>query len=80
MAERVQDSLESSLESEDENQALMFQYLSKSRVNKDTLWNVVIPHLMSMGFSSVDDLQDLEMKYLENNGKKRVLNVIITFC
>ena len=83
-AERVNDSSEeSSLESEDDNEALIFQYLSKSRVNKDTLRSIIIPHLMSIGFSSVDDLQDLEMKYLvENNGKEtlfRYFYAIIIF-
>ena len=67
---RGQESSEESEDEQDENQALIFQYLSKSRVNKDTLKSIIIPHLMSMGFSSVDDLQDLEMKYLENNGEE----------
>lgn len=52
-----------------ENETDLFQYLSQSRVNKDTLRTIIIPHLMSMGFESVDDLQDLELKYLDNDGE-----------
>ncbi|XP_019854167.1 PREDICTED: uncharacterized protein LOC109583316 isoform X2 [Amphimedon queenslandica] len=76
-----QQPIEESEDEEYEQQALIFQYLSKSRVNKDTLWSVIIPHIMSMGFSTVDDLQDLEMKYLDNNDitpldKDRIIKVV----
>ena len=54
---------------DDDRKALLFQYLSQSRVNKDTLMNIIIPHLMSMGFESVDDLRDLELNYLHHDGK-----------
>ena len=54
---------------QDEEKAVLFQYLSQSRVNKEALINIIIPHLMSKGFESVDDLRDLELKYLDNDGE-----------
>lgn len=54
---------------DDENEFLLFQYLSKSHVKKEILKNIVIPHLISKGFESVDDLRDLEPKYLDHDGE-----------
>lgn len=62
-----------------DGKALLFQYLSQSRVNKEALTNIIIPHLMLMGFESVDDLRDLELKYLDNDGELLVETVLL-FC
>lgn len=48
---------------------LVFRYLSRSRVHEDTLRNIIIPHLVQKGFTQVGDLQDLELKYLDNQGR-----------
>ena len=63
---------------EDENKTLLFRYLSKSRVNKDTLMTIIIPHLVSVGFESVDDLRDLELKYLDCDGE--LVETVSLFC
>ena len=63
---------------QDEGKAVLFQYLSQSRVNKEALINTIIPHLMLMGFESVDDLRDLELKYLDHDGE--LVETVLLFC